>query len=556
VDDHHPIAGFMKNADEKVKAYEEGISRTFKETVNKYRRKYGRHPPPGFRDWYKFAREKGVYNIDDFEQVMDDIRPFWGVEPSLIRKYASTLALNEGAGLSGCYIRDKKIWKTTHVNWRMENFHKLVEKFVKYLPDMDIVMNRHDQPRVTVPWDDLQALLKKEEQGRRVAPEVLASWSTNMTGFYVENANLSSVDIPDPKWTDHPRQQYMNLAKEACPPDSPARNPNHNKEEVEASYKDPISGLITNFNKTSDLCVIGPEIQDKHGFLFSAATLVNSKQLLPIFGECKVNVNNDILFPANMYYNHDTRYFYNAENDYNWDDKHDTMLWRGVTSGGTGDADNWRKMHRQRLQLATNGTELVDKRVRLLKQEPEKPGYYTTMENFNAGLFMKQNTDVAFTAGVDCIPARSKDEGGGCPFYDNVWTFAPEILLAAQFRNKYLIDVDGASFSGRWRAFLQSKSLGLKATIFREWHDSRLFAWKHFVPVDHRYDDIYSILTYFIGLGKATEASYSGEPYVQRHDFEGRKIANQGREWASKVLRDEDIEVRTNFLPEDKVCRR
>jgi hypothetical protein len=38
----------MKNADEQLRVYEEGVSRTFKETVKKYRRKYGRHPPPGF----------------------------------------------------------------------------------------------------------------------------------------------------------------------------------------------------------------------------------------------------------------------------------------------------------------------------------------------------------------------------------------------------------------------------------------------------------------------------------------------------------------------------
>lgn len=50
-------------------------------TVAKYREKYGRHPPPGFKDWYIFARERNVHNIDDFEQIMDDLRPFWAIEP-------------------------------------------------------------------------------------------------------------------------------------------------------------------------------------------------------------------------------------------------------------------------------------------------------------------------------------------------------------------------------------------------------------------------------------------------------------------------------------------
>ena len=110
------------------------------------------------------------------------------------------------------------------------------------------------------------------------------------------------------------------------------------------------------------------------------------------------------------------------------------------------------------------------------------------------------------------------------------------------------MDVDGHSFSGRWHAFLESKSLGIKATIFREWHDSRLFAWRHFVPMDNRYDDVYSILTYFIGFGKAGEEPVSNDgsitrPYVARHDSEAKRLADQGREWAKKVLRREDIEV-------------
>jgi hypothetical protein len=35
---------------------------------------------------------------------------------------------------------------------------------------------------------------------------------------------------------------------------------------------------------------------------------------------------------------------------------------------------------------------------------------------------------------------------------------------------------------------------------------------------------------------------------MPRHDFEARKLARQGREWAEKVLRKEDIEVRLSFM--------
>lgn len=536
VGDHHPIAGYMKKADSAIKSYEDGVSRTFKETVDKYRRKYGRHPPPGFREWYKFAREKAVHNIDDFEQIMDDMRPFWGIKPSLIRAQAAGLGIHEDNGVSALYIRNHRIWKTTWANWRMDTFVKMVEPFVKHLPDMDIAMNREDQPRIVVPWDNMQALLKIEAESRHIALGSSASWTSNMTGYYKDG---DTYNVEDLNMTHIHGKQFMLTAKEACPPGSPARN-NGTHMSDEALYKDSNGGFITNFNTSTDLCIMGDSIKDVHGFMFASSTLQNSPLLLPIFGECKTNVNSDILFPANMYYKRDPRYEYDATTDYEWDDKHDKLFWRGATSGGTNTLEYWKGMHRNRMVNLANSTSMANKTVSIMKQDPERPGHYGNMEKYNVTTFLEHHADIGFTGTDSCVP--------DCKFYDDIWTFKEEVPMAEQFKYKYLIDVDGASFSGRWRAFLQSKSLPIKATIFKEWHDSRLIAWRHFIPLDNRFDELYSLLTYFIGLGEATKASYSGEPYVQRHDFEGRRIANQGREWASKVLREDDMEVSTLLL--------
>ncbi|KAA8568061.1 hypothetical protein EYC84_008478 [Monilinia fructicola] len=118
--------------------YDESRSKTFKETVAKYRRKYGRHPPPKFVEWYKFARDRNVYNIDDFEQVMDDLRPFWGVDPAILRSQAAHLHANENDGISGIHIRSGKVWKLSNANWRAEIMQTMIEPYVKHLPDMDI----------------------------------------------------------------------------------------------------------------------------------------------------------------------------------------------------------------------------------------------------------------------------------------------------------------------------------------------------------------------------------------------------------------------------------
>ena len=548
VEDAHPITKLLLEAEARWRAYEKDISETFKDTVAKYRLKYGRHPPPGFKDWYKFARERNVHNIDDFEQIMDDLRPFWAVEPEILRRHAAHMWEVDGHGVSGLHIRNGKVANITNAGWRIETLEMLVRGFAQYLPDMDVAMNRLDQPRVIVPWEDMQDHLAKELATRYLPAEAVDDFTYNQT-------ELLDLSIPDPEddnstrvdaeWFGRPGKQYMDIAAKACPPDSPARNIAKYKDEGNSLYKTP-EGFVSNFNLSSDLCTVGPAIEDQHGFLYSSSTIVASHKLVPIFGECKVNVNSDILFPANMYWKRDERYEYNPENDLDWEDKKDSMIWRGVTSGGVQIADNWSRMHRQRLVQLMNATHMVNKEVEILTQTPKPaqkhaPITYEAFHRFQPSKFALEHTDVGFTEPMSCVP--------DCSFYDEVFEWKPPTTLSGQFKSKYLIDVDGHSFSGRWRAFLQSKSLGFKATIFREWHDSRLFAWRHFVPLDNRYDDLYSLLTYFIGYGEPElDASLNddyvnADAYVPSHDHEGKMIAQQGREWAKKVLRREDIEV-------------
>ncbi len=441
--------------------------------------------------------------------------------------------------VAGIQIRNHKVTNNLNGSWRSETFITLIERFVKHLPDMDIALNRLDQPRVVVPWEDMQALLAKEVETRQTPPDAIDSFSKGMEGFYNETtANVTNLE--DPQWYPAHGKQYMNIAKTACPPESHARDENSTTTTSEHLYKSKIGGIITNFNRSTDLCTVGPEIQDKHGFLYSASTVLATKRLVPIFGECKVNVNSDILFPANMYWRHDDRYDYDDKFDWDWEDKYDKMVWRGVTSGGAQNADNWRTMHRQRLVMDVNHTELGDTKVRISSEDPQKKGQYINFNDFQPATFANRHTDVGFVEAWGCVP--------DCHFYDDVWTLKPQLSMSEQFKHKYLVDIDGHSFSGRWRAFLESRSLGIKATIFREWHDSRLFAWRHFVPMDNRYDDVYSLLTYFIGV-RSKGNSPQDSAYVPRHDFEGKRIARQGREWAGKVLRRDDIEVRFLHLP-------
>lgn len=528
--DQHPIENLMKEANERWQEYDDSRSTSFRDTVAKYRQTYGRHPPPGFKEWYQYARTLKVHNVDDFQQITGDLRPFWAIPPQEIRQMAARL--QESDGIAGVRVRNHKV--VSHAEgWRVETLARSIGRLAKYLPDMDIAMNMMDQPRVMVTHEDIQNYLKIEESTRSTPIDAADQFTQEMDYFWDEN--ISIVEDVDPAWFSVAGKPYTDFSKESCPPESPARNVNMSSEEADQLYKTHFGGFVSNFTGASDLCNVGPVLQDQHGFLFSASTNTITRKLIPVFSECKVSVNNDILFPANMYFLKDPRYVYSSKNDWDWEDKTDSLLWRGVTSGGIQVEDNWHRLHRQRFVLTTNATEMDSETVSILAQGDKEQ--YELLTDFRPSDFASSYFDVGFTEAWGCIP--------DCSFYDGVWTYKEPKAFADQFQSKYLVDIDGHSFSGRWRAFQQSKSLGLKATIFREWHDSRLFAWRHFVPMDNRFTDLYALMTYFIGVhpSASEEPPSKPGPNVPSHDFEAEVIAAQSREWAHLALRDEDLDV-------------
>jgi hypothetical protein len=46
----------------------------------------------------------------------------------------------------------------------------MITKFQVWLPDMDILLNENDEPRVVIPWDIRQDLLRTEEMNRTSRP--------------------------------------------------------------------------------------------------------------------------------------------------------------------------------------------------------------------------------------------------------------------------------------------------------------------------------------------------------------------------------------------------
>jgi hypothetical protein len=304
-------------------------------------------------------------------------------------------------------------------------------------------------------------------------------------------------------------------------------------------------GFVSNYTMSTSVCH-QPDLQGLHGFFIEPISIKTSRRLFPLFGGSKLSINSEILLPAAMYYKGDSR-FDTKIHSIPWSQKSDTLLWRGLASGGRNKVDNWKGFHRHRLVSMLNGTQALlmpdnsgfiniqDLPLEMWQLEAWKNS--STPRHRAIGHWLNSFTDVGFT-GLVCFPA---DGGEGCSYTNHLFATHKPISLEDQHKNKYLVDVDGNSFSGRYRDFLLSNSLPIKATLFREWHDSRLVAWKHFIPFDNRFLDLYGIMEFFLGYGP-------GEGEKRGRDQLARRIAKQGQEWAMKVLRPEDMRIYTYRL--------
>lgn len=137
------------------------------------------------------------------------------------------------------------------------------------------------------------------------------------------------------------------------------------------------------------------------------------------------------------------------------------------------------------------------------------------------GAWLKSFADTAF---VHLCPPNQ------CSWFGKAFQLSKEIPMKKQYYYKFLPDVDGNSFSARFRGFLRSTSLPLKATVYTEWHDDRIVPWLHFVPLDNTFQDIYPALDFFAdGDGPG--------------DVAARFIAERGKEWAETALRREDMRL-------------
>lgn len=521
---NHPIDKLIFDAQRTFAGLLSSESKSLEEAAQAYRRRRRRHPPPGFDRWYEFARSRNAVIVEDFfDQIYHDLEPFWGMDPLGMRRRASQFEMTINIRNGNASAVSNWFWTQLWLN--------MIKEIEHYLPDMDIALNAMDEPRIVASWEKVTKHVNTAAKNRRM-PRARSVSSKFQKLPEPKKGDLASK-VADIKWDE--TEPYWLIARRGCSPDSLARTA-----PLQTSFAEPpvirtdyanqhmYQGYVSNYTKSNEICH-QPDLQGLQGLLIKPISTKATDVLFPMFGGSKLTINNEILLPAPMYWTKEERFTGGGYHGDPWAEKVNRVVWRGVATGGRNEQDNWRGFQRHRFVAMNNGTKIA--RVESGKERPEnfalaEERYNVTAQNkHKLGKWISHTSDVAFID-LFCDPPQD----GWCNYTDFYFDPQPTLTMAEQFDSKYLPDIDGNSFSGRYLGFLQSTSLPIKATVWREWHDSRLVPWKHFVPMDNRFSDYYGILDYFIG--------FSGR---DGHDEAAEKIASDGKEWADRVLRREDM---------------
>ncbi|KAF8145510.1 hypothetical protein K438DRAFT_1781928 [Mycena galopus ATCC 62051] len=259
--------------------------------------------------------------------------------------------------------------------------------------------------------------------------------------------------------------------------------------------------------------------------------------LVPVFSPARGAGFGDIRVPSHYYYGGTKRYTYawdpiNLEQravdamEVPWEEKRDVVWWRGAsTGGGSSPAGFGRGYQRHRfLRMSSVGlvpgtradaqrTTAVTFAVPLLSgsSSPSSSSYSYPSSSSSSGTSTDTSSSFADTYATVPVPLAALN----ADIMDTAFVkavvpvgaehrFGDSTELGAAWAYKYLLDLDGMGYSGRFMAFLASDSVPVKATVYDEFFSGWIEPWVHYIPLSATYAEIYNIVAYFSGPPPST----------------------------------------------------
>ncbi|CUA78292.1 Beta-1,2-xylosyltransferase 1 [Rhizoctonia solani] len=571
----HPIPKLMLAAHRTYKGMLARQSSTLDEAVKEYERRYGRPPPRGFDEWFEFVKENGCKIVDEYDGMVKDLEPFWELEGVEFRRRAEQVG--ELASIDLVRIRNGNativnVERGHHgheVSARAQGFAMMIEKYQHKLPDMTLAINARAEGRVLVPWVHIEYPNSTNQDSSAGLAAMLRAGDA---GAVDKDARM----IPDWQGTGSVWEAY----RQTCPPGTEARRLFHSllghgsrpsafsraqaqspldSEHTTEDNEDPYQGAGSDFafaadtQQSFDYCA-HPSEHVRSGHFFSDWRTIPA--LYPVLSPAKAPGFSDLVIPSHYYYANTKRYTYGYDSintvvkdiddmEHPWDRKVDKIFWRGATTGGGNSPPGFMAQYQRHRFVRMVSSESEHNRT-VVYAHPSKPNEYfahkVPHKELNAHM-----VDAAFTKAVGCMNYPT-----GCTGLQKEMRFAEPVMLGEHWKYKYLLDLDGQSYSARFFAFLASQSAVIKATVYREYWSDWMVPWVHYIPLSGGYDELYNLHAFFSPPSAQMSAIAKSENLnstdtVAKEASEGdvllKKIALAGRTWKKTNGRRVDMEA-------------
>ncbi|SJL16213.1 uncharacterized protein ARMOST_19732 [Armillaria ostoyae] len=499
----HPIYQLIEFAEKKWKAKLQRASKNLDEAVAEYKRRYKRAPPRGFDIWWEYVEKNNVQLPDEYDQIYRDLEPYWGVNPVDLARIVSeweghkdsfTLGKEEGhrVGLVNYTIRDPSTHG--HVLSGAQMLGELLEDVDEFLPPFHAVFHPHDNPEHVTDWELRDKMFEHARAGTYIDVD-------HPVVPIRDHGWISGCAPTSPAWKD-PIDFTFNASWPPPPPNAPKT-------------------FVFDHRKSMDPC-LHPHLLREHGqFLPWGKGSVPSRRMVPSFAWSQTLLHHDITIAHTASWLGEL----SDEEAIPWEKKTDDRLhWRGRTTGvPLVQHMEWRFSHRIRMMdWVEKG---MDGNVTILsppRSSEERVGKGESVQKARYGPAM---LDMAFSDDPgQCDPDV-------CEELKKKYEFTRRQSQKEQARYKYIFDVDGNAWSGRFKWLLSSHALIFKSTIYPEWFTDRLMPWVHYIPIQVDYSDLWDALVFFRGDLKGDN----------NHEDLARKIASAGRDWSRTFWRKEDM---------------
>lgn len=432
---------------------------------------------------WNFAKHNKVVLVDEYDQIHRDFQPYWALEPNDMRHrnkvmqgrdHTFTLSIKDGRVSRHGVHKDLQ---------RAKDMQDLLSQFSKWVPgEVNMTFIIDDQPAVMLGWNHKERMLEIARQGDcesiRSWVELhslflskalsLTSWLPCFSRHLSLHDNLpyallpntlspSSIDWGPSEFVEPENSELSNFAK-ACPPNSPLRQSELGGRVSHHGSAVGGRSFIHDLSKAVDLCN-HPEFRHLHGH--TATGGVPLTPLVPLFTWAKTGMHSDIIVTPLEQYD-DDYLIYDPPFEYKTKNK---LMWRGSTTGTEFRTDvNWRDSQRARLHFMAH--EKDGKREIMWSDKGAIRLSNLTNKEINEAYM-----DISFSG----VPAQCDPET--CEVMEKVIDFAPTMGLEEQNQYRYLMDVDGNGWSGRFHRLLSTNGVVLKSTVFPEWYQDRIIPW-------------------------------------------------------------------------------